>query len=343
MFLGRTARDQVMPKTSEMPCLADAESSMDRPLRLRIDKTQCAGEPLTGINCNLSCIWCHGDFFQHEIGAPAISNEDIAEAVRLVSQAASSENVEVKISGQGEPTLVGLGELCDLIAKLRPIPGVSEIKLLTNGALLESMVEGLLGAGLTGVNVSINSLDRRVYAQITGCDCLHKAIEGVKKAVTMGLTTKVNTIYCRLNSGEVSNYLRFSEEHGGIEIKFLDLLITKPECNELYLPLRMLEEELAPLATSIRTLFVPYRAIEYRFRHGGPRVVVKTAGAENDCPREDCKWRSHCLEGCRSSIRIGQDGTLHPCGVRTDNVISLIGGGTRDRIKEALLSGGKYV
>jgi molybdenum cofactor biosynthesis enzyme MoaA len=311
-------------------------------LRIRLDKTAKSGELLKCLNCNLACIWCHGDFFKHKLSTPAISNEKIVDIVKATISASTRQKVEVKISGQGEPCLVGVEELCDLIKRLRQIPKVSIVKLLTNGILLEGMLPDLVAAGLNSITVSINSLNPKVYAEITSHDDLECALKAVNAAVEMGLKTKINAVYTKLNSTEVLDYIRFSGEHAGLVVKFFDLLITKPICKDLYLPLSDLQRKLAPLATSVRTLLYPYRADEYHFLDVGAIIQVKTAGGINECPNTGCQYRNSCLEGCRSAVRISQDGTLHPCGVRTDNVITF-----KDRspsiemIKVALHSGGK--
>ncbi len=310
------------------------------PLRIRIDKTVRGGEPLKDLNCNLACIWCHRDFFHHKLGVPAISNAKIVKTVKLVIAASSRRKAELKISGQGEPTLVGTNELCDLIGQLRLIPRVSEIKLITNGILLKDMARELKAIGLNAVTISINSLNFKTYSLITQRDFLSKAIKGVRAAIKVGLKTKLNVVYSKLNAGEVLDFIRFSGKNGGIVIKFFDLLVTNQLCKELYLPLSNLQKQLESLATSKRTLVTPYRACEYHFTN--PKAIIKTAGRVNECPNIACKYRTKCPEGCRSAVRISQDGVLHPCGVRTDNTIALVDDNvTIKQVRKALLSGGK--
>ena len=312
------------------------------PLPVRLDKTVAGGYPLEGLNCNLSCLWCHGDFFDHQVGARAISNSEIVRALELVIAACRGATVKVSISGQGEPTLVGADELCDLIDRLRSVPQVSEVKLITNGTLLEGMVSQLRSAGLDTVTISLNSLNPRAYSLITGSGLLDSALKGIRAAVSTGLRTKVNVVYSKLNADEVLDFVRLSGSNGGIVIKFFDLLVTNPVCRELYLPLSRLQQQLEPLAVSKRTLTVPYRACEYRFDDPEAVILVKTAGGINECPNTTCKYRQKCLEGCRSSVRISQDGTLHPCGVRSDNTIAIADeNASVEQVREALASGGK--
>jgi len=309
-------------------------------LRIRIDKTVRTGVPLKSIVCNLSCVWCHGDFFNHQIGARAISNAQIDEAVQLLIEVAKVEAAEVKISGQGEPTLVGTSDLCDLVRRLRLNKKILKIKLSTNGILLSTMATELKEAGLDSVTISLNSLNEETYRRITGRDYLDRAIEGVKASLDAGLGTKVNVVYSKFNASEVWDFVEFAGKYR-IVVKFFDLLVNNPEHQSWFLPLGMLEKILESRAVEIRERNLPYKAHEYLFANGA-MIHVKLEGSLNKCPIINCPARIKCLEGCRSAVRISQDGMLHPCGVRTDNVVKIVGGNTNvTAIRDALISGGK--
>jgi molybdenum cofactor biosynthesis enzyme MoaA len=312
-------------------------------IRIRIDKTVRGGQILKNKRCNLNCLWCHGDFFHHQKKQRAINNDQIAEAVQKVIEVldANANNVMVKISGEGEPTLAGEKELGNLIVVLKNQVKVKEVNLVTNGILLSSMVKSLATAGLDGVNVSINSLNREIYSFITGADKLECAIKGMESSLRYGLKTKINICYTKLNDNEVFDFIKFSQEHDGVMIKFFDLLITNNLCKRLYLPLEKLVDKIERIASERKVIKSPYWGYEYSIQPNA-HVYVKVASTQNNCPNTACNFRDKCLEGCRSSIRISQDGTLHPCGVRIDNVVSLIEPKvTIEDIKQALLSGGK--
>lgn len=316
---------------------------MKQIIKIRIDKTVKGSQILKNKRCNLDCLWCHGDFFHHQKRVSAINNEQIAEAVQKVIEAldADAKNVVVKISGEGEPTLVGKEELGALIAILKNQLKVKEVTLVTNGVLLSSMVKDLADARLDGVNVSINSLSREIYSFITGNDKLEYVIEGIGVSLEYGLRTKINVCYTKLNDCEVFDFIEFSQKHDGLVVKFFDLLITNNLCKRLYLPLERLISKIEQIASERKLIQNPYWAYEYTIPPNA-HVCVKVASMQNNCPNTACNFRDKCLEGCRSSIRISQDGTLHPCGVRTDNVVSLVNLNiTKKDIKQALLSGGK--
>ncbi len=206
------------------------------------------------------------------------------------------------------------------------------------------MVKKLVNAGLDAVTISLNSLNSKTYQQITGKNYLDKAKTGVKAAIDAGLKTKINVVYCQLNANEVEEYIKFSKTNGGIVVKFFDLLTTNISCHKLYLPLNKLQTQLEDLASSKEYLTIPYHACKYHFTKPKATIVVKTAGSFNQCPNTTCQHRKKYLEGYRTSVRISQDGVLHPCGIRTDNTINLFKNGKSTsigKVKEALHSGGK--
>jgi len=308
-------------------------------LKIRLDKTLKGGEFLRGKRCNLNCPWCHGDYFYHKEGLRALDNKEIVECVKKVILASERPRVEIKISGQGEPCLVGKEELGDLIRRLKRLPKVENLKLVTNGTILAEMANDLYRSGLDGCNVSIHTLNPEKYKMITGRKILYKAMEGLTLAKKVGLKVKVNTIYSRFNEEEVGDYVDLALRKR-ITIKFFRLL-PHGSCESFYLPIENLVEQLNQLLfkkNKRRQRFL----LEYLLDNSGTKIQVKNSKI-NYCLNRYCPSRSACLETCRYSVRISQDGDLHPCGVRLDNIISLISPRTRlEDIKKALRSGGKF-
>jgi molybdenum cofactor biosynthesis enzyme MoaA len=263
-----------------------------------------------------------------------------AEAVTRVLQAANAEEATVRIAGDGEPTLVGCSELVELIKLLRSIPQIKSIRLTTNGVLLKEMVSSLREAGLDIVTISLSSLDPDIYYFYAGSHHLHTVLGSIKVCLAVGMPTKVNVIYCRLNAREIDDFALFAQQNEGVVLRFFDLIPASQWGRRLHLPLDRLEARLAPLASHIREIRGAYSCREYQLKSGG--VVQVKITQDNNCPNLACPVRSHCLEGCRSSLRIRLDGVLQPCGVRTDNAIDIFAPTTTSaRIREALKSGGK--
>ena len=112
--------------------------------------------------CNLRCRYC-----MPEEGVEWLPHEDILsyeDILRLAAIFARLGVEKVRLTG-GEP-LARKG-LATLVAGLRAIDGIREIAVTTNGTLLEEQLPGLLAAGLTGVNISLDTLRPDRFAAMT--------------------------------------------------------------------------------------------------------------------------------------------------------------------------------
>jgi cyclic pyranopterin phosphate synthase len=140
--------------------------------------------------CNLRCRYC-----MPEEGVERIPHERIlrfGEIRRIVAVLAGMGLKKVKITG-GEP-LVRRG-VTDLIAGIRGIPGIENITLTTNGVLLEEMYDGLAGAGLDAVTVSLDTLDPARFREITRRDEAERVIRGIRQAVLKNrIPLKINCV-----------------------------------------------------------------------------------------------------------------------------------------------------
>jgi len=310
-------------------------------LRFRLDKTAKTGTSISGRACNLRCLGCHHDYFDHsKCYRNAISNEMFATAVSRIISAYVAQEAIVRISGNGDPTIVGERELVELISLLCQIRQVKSIRITTNGVLLKEMIPALRDAGLDAVTISLNSLDPDTYSFYTGSYHLDKVLNSIETSLSVGLLTKVNVIYCKLNARELSDFMELSIRNPGLVIRFFDLIPTNKLGSRLYLPLNHLESRIEPYVREKKEVRGTYFLREYRLSGGGI-VQVKTT-EDNNCPNRGCPARRNCLEGCRSSIRIRLDGVLQPCGVRADNIVDLFSPEvTLAQIQDALRSGGK--
>jgi cyclic pyranopterin phosphate synthase len=244
----------------------------------------------------------------------------------------------VRIAGDGDPTLAG-DELPDLIGRCKTIPQIGRVTLTTNSILLGQMAKELKAAGLDSVTVSLNSLSRLGYQRYSGHDSLDRVLSSISVAHAAGLRLKVNLIYTRWNQDEIDAFEALSCEYDGMPIKVFDLIPTAGE--NLFVPLSRVEEKLRPETADVIEQHQPYAKRTYRLKSGAV-FEVKIAGSNNTCPMLNCPSRSSCLEGCRHSVRIGLDGWMRPCGVRTDNKVDLFNPATTDdSIRSALASGGK--
>lgn len=134
--------------------------------------------------CNFKCAYCLPNGYEKHARAE-LSQDEI---VRLVRAFVHLGVWKVRLTG-GEPTTRG-----DLLDIVRAISGVRRLALSTNGHRLVELAGPLQQAGVHALNVSVDSLDREVFARITGRDRLVEVKAGVEAAVALGLTVKVNAV-----------------------------------------------------------------------------------------------------------------------------------------------------
>lgn len=170
--------------------------------------------------CDLRCAYC-----MPAGGRPLsprteiLSYEEIAGFVRLVHAAYGVS--QVRITG-GEPLVrPQLENLIEMLAA----EGIRDIALTTNGQLLAQKVDALKRAGLSRVNISLDSLRPEVFARITRGGVLQRTLDGIEAALAAGLgPVKLNTVVLRgINDQEAPDLVRFALDRG-CQIRFLELM-----------------------------------------------------------------------------------------------------------------------
>lgn len=140
--------------------------------------------------CNLRCRYCmpeqENDCLScHEM----LSSEQLVRLTGLLAQLGIDK---VRLTG-GEPLV--RPDLSSLIRMLRKVDGICTLALTTNGILLKEQLPALAEAGLNEVNISLDTLDRVQYAEITRRDELPNALAGLRAAIeTPRLSVKVNCV-----------------------------------------------------------------------------------------------------------------------------------------------------
>jgi cyclic pyranopterin phosphate synthase len=126
--------------------------------------------------CQFRCTYC-----MPAEGLPWLKKSEILsyeEITRVVRIAASIGIEQVRLTG-GEPLV--RRDVPELIRMLKPLPGLRSLSLTTNGVLLKKLAGQLAGAGLTRINVSLDSLVREKFFQLTRRDQFDAVIEGLEE------------------------------------------------------------------------------------------------------------------------------------------------------------------
>lgn len=171
--------------------------------------------------CNFSCSYCLPDGYQAD-GRPRFLEVD--EIGRLVRAFATLGMHKIRLTG-GEPSL--RRDLDQIIERVAGTPGIRKVAITTNGTLLPRRLPGWHRAGLTALNVSMDSLRRERFHAITGHDRLPEILEGLELAQAIGLpSVKLNAVLLRgLNDDELPAWMEFLRERP-LSVRFIELMRT---------------------------------------------------------------------------------------------------------------------
>jgi cyclic pyranopterin phosphate synthase len=170
--------------------------------------------------CNFRCFYClpHGE--------PPMAPKQMMlsyEEIHYISEIFVSLGIEkIRLTG-GEPMV--RRDIETLIAKVASIAGLKDLALTTNGYFLPGRAQGLKDAGLSRVTISLDSLRRDVFRQMTGVDVLDRVLEGIYAAKRARLEPiKINAVVVRgYNEAEVVDFAAFAREHD-IQMRFIEFM-----------------------------------------------------------------------------------------------------------------------
>jgi cyclic pyranopterin phosphate synthase len=171
--------------------------------------------------CNFRCFYClpHGSPEETAPKSDLLTYEEIEYATEIF---VSLGIEKVRLTG-GEPML--RRDIETLVQKLSRIEGLKDLALTTNAFNLAERAAGLKAAGLNRITVSLDSLKRDSFQEITGVDMLERVLEGIRAAERVGLTpVKVNAVIVRgHNDSEVADMAAFAREHG-VSMRFIEYM-----------------------------------------------------------------------------------------------------------------------
>jgi len=249
--------------------------------------------------CNLRCFYCLPKRFSgFEKQAHYLGLDEIERVMRAFAELGVSR---VRITG-GEPLV--RKDLPLLAARLAALPGITDLSLSTNATLLHQHAQALRRAGVTRLNVSLDSLKTDRFARITGGK-LDDALSGLMAAKQAGFDPiKINMVALRgINDDEFEDMVAFCLEHG-FTLRFIEVMpvgSTGRDAARHYLDLRTVERRLARTFTLIRSTMPG----------GGPARYVRVADSELRIGFIT-PISQHFCETC-NRVRLSVDGTLYLC------------------------------
>ncbi|MEZ9056969.1 GTP 3',8-cyclase MoaA [Vibrio pelagius] len=173
--------------------------------------------------CNFKCTYCLPDGYKPS-GQKNSSFLSVPEIKRIVRAFADCGTSKIRITG-GEPSL--RKDFTEIINTVASTPGIQKVATTTNGYRMEKQVAQWREAGLTNINVSVDSLDSRMFHQITGENKFTEVMRGIDKAFEVGYEQiKVNVVLMKdLNSQELPSFLNWIKDKP-IQLRFIELMQT---------------------------------------------------------------------------------------------------------------------
>ena len=250
--------------------------------------------------CNLRCAYCmpeEPEWFPRET---ILSYEEILRLTRILLARGVRK---IRLTG-GEPLV--RRNLPALVRLLANEPGVTDLSLTTNGLLLPALAGKLVAAGLQRVNVSLDTLDPRLFKRVTRRDALERVLRGIESASDAGLRpVKINTVLLRgLNDDELETLIERGRSQGW-EMRFIEFMPLENDGS--WQPSRVVSGAEVRERIDARWPLEPdprqephAPATRYRFKDGGGTVGFIDSISAPFC-------------GSCSRLRLTSDGKLRVC------------------------------
>lgn len=178
--------------------------------------------------CNLRCVYCVPECGVTRIPTERLLTEE--ELLRITRAAAKEGIAHVKVTG-GEPLL--RPNLAGLVQKIREIPGIETVTLTTNGILLPDQIDALAAAGICGINISLDTLNKERYRSLTRGGELERALAGLEAAKRQkGVTVKVNAVLYETHWEEDALTLAALAEKDPVHVRFIEHMPLGTEAEE---------------------------------------------------------------------------------------------------------------
>lgn len=187
--------------------LVDSHGRTARDLRISVTE-----------KCSLRCTYC-----MPEAGLPAIAKTDLLtppEIARLVGIAVRDLGIhDIRFTG-GEPLM--RADLAEIVALSSAVAGGASISMTTNGIGLDKRVDELVAAGLTRLNISLDTVDRDHFARLTRRDRLPAVFAGIHAAQRAGISPlKINAVLMRDTLGGAADLLDWALLNGA-RLRFIE-------------------------------------------------------------------------------------------------------------------------
>lgn len=250
--------------------------------------------------CDLRCNYCMPEGFK-DFGEPAdwLTFDEIERVIRVFGELGTKR---IRITG-GEPLV--RKNLPELAARLSLLPGIEDLSLSSNATQLQKQAVPLKQAGISRINISLDTLRADRFKKITGGGKLEKVINGLLAAKEAGFQpVKINmVVMLGVNDDEVEDMVQFCIDHD-FTLRFIEAMpmgSTGREASLQYIPLNEIHDRLAK----------KYTLVKANMNGGGPARYVRVDGTELRIGFIT-PMSQHFCDTC-NRVRLSVDGTLYLC------------------------------
>lgn len=173
--------------------------------------------------CNLGCVYCtFGNEEQKEnyisFKENSLTPNELSQSINQLHRVLHLETI--RFTG-GEPLLYK--QLPELVMSVKKA-GISNLKITTNGLLLESLAHKLKEAGITELNVSLDAIDEDVFYAMSRRSGINRIFNGIDAAIKAGIKIKINSVIMKgLNDSQIMPLMNYASEKA-LTIRFLEIM-----------------------------------------------------------------------------------------------------------------------
>ncbi len=256
--------------------------------------------------CNLRCFYCMPKGFKDfEQPDNWLTFDEIERVIKAFTELGVAR---VRLTG-GEPLV--RKNITQLSQRLTNLPGLKDLSLSTNASLLDKQATSLKQAGISRINISLDSLKPERFKRITGGE-LQPVLDGLMAAKEAGFSPiKINMVAMKgINDDEFEDMVSFCIEHG-FTLRFIETMpmgATGSDATDHYIDLQIVKQQLSER----------FNLIPGVMPGGGPARYVQIKGTDLRIGFIT-PISQHFCESC-NRVRLSTDGTLYLCLGQDDKV-----------------------
>ncbi|HSC53069.1 MAG TPA: GTP 3',8-cyclase MoaA [Phnomibacter sp.] len=168
-------------------------------------------------NCNLRCNYCMPDEDYHFTAASKLMQADEIEAIAKIF--VQNGVKKIRLTG-GEPLV--RKDAADILMRLAALP--VKLTITTNGTRLHEFADVLQSAGITSLNISLDTLHREKFALLTRRDLFDQVYSNIELMLQKGFHVKLNAVAMRgVNDDELIDFVRWTQ-HAPVHVRFIEFM-----------------------------------------------------------------------------------------------------------------------